>query len=258
MSAGGLHPVPFSHDEEVMGTVVSFRVLRYSVSDGSLLEAVGDACARLHRADDVFSTWKPASPLSRLRRGEIAIGDAPEEVPVVLELCEQARELSGGWFDPWAMPGGVDPTGLVKGWAIEQALEALSSAGVDAAMVNGGGDIAVTGLAEQGQLWPIGIQHPWRPEALACVLGVEAAVATSGSYERGAHLVDPRSGLPTEAVASATVTGPRLALVDALATAVAVGGDLAWQQVSGLDGFDAYMIRRDGTEIASPGIRFVE
>lgn len=258
MSPAARDSVLFSHDEEVMGTVVSFRVFKYAISRESLLDAVRTACAVLHSADDVFSTWKPASPISRLRRGEISMTEAPVEVSTVLELCEHARERSGGWFDPWAMPGGVDPTGLVKGWAIELALDVLTGAGVEAALVNGGGDIAVAGLPEEDGFWSVGIQHPWKREALACVLAVDSAVATSGSYERGAHLVDPRSGSPVEAVASATVTGPRLAIADALATALAVGGDLAWEQISGLDGVDAYMIRSDGSEVATPGIRFVD
>ena len=86
-------------------------------------EARRRAEARLRWVDDVFSTWKPESPVSRLRRGEIGLGDAPPEVAEVLELCRRAREASDGWFDPWAMPGGVDPTGLVKGWAVERALD---------------------------------------------------------------------------------------------------------------------------------------
>ena len=85
-------------------------------------DAVARAQAELRWVDDVFSTWKPESPVSRLRRGEIRLEDAPPEVAEVLELCRRAREASDGWFDPWAMPGGVDPTGLVKGWAAQRAL----------------------------------------------------------------------------------------------------------------------------------------
>jgi thiamine biosynthesis lipoprotein len=256
MSVSAAGAVRLSHDEEVMGTVVSFRILSYRCGDGALLAAIGEVCAFLHSVDDTFSTWKPSSPLSRLRRNEVGIGDVPEEIPSVLALCEEARVLSGGWFDPWAMPGGVDPTGLVKGWAIERAVGLLSAAGVEAAILNGGGDIAAIGSPEGSSYWPVGIQHPWRPEALACVIAVEAAVATSGSYERGLHLVDPRSGRLSREVASATVTGPSLAVCDSLATALAVGGDPIWERIVDLDGYEAYMIRPDGSEVASDGIVF--
>lgn len=243
------------HTEEVMGTVVSFHLDAPQMSESSLRGAVAAATELLHRDDETFSTWKPQSPLSRLRRGEIRPEDAPAEVAEVLELCEAAGTLSRGWFDAFAMPGGVDPTGLVKGWSIERALTVLVDAGVSSAMVNGGGDIACHGEAPQGGPWRIGVRHPWRPEALAAVLEVERAIATSGEYERGRHLVDPigRLGPPP---ASATVTGPSLTLADALATAVAVGGDAALEVVGAIDDYDAYLIRADGTEAHTEGIRF--
>ena len=143
----------------------------------------------------------------------------------VVELCEQARELSQGWFDPWAMPGGFDPTGLVKGWATEQALSVVQLAGVEAAIVNGGGDIAVLGSPAGAPSWRIGIRHPWKADALACVLEVDRAVATSGCYERGPHLINPRDGRMIFRTASATVVGPSLALCDALATALVVADE---------------------------------
>ena len=177
---------------------------------------------KLQWVDDVFSTWKPESPMSRLRRGEIGLGTRRPRSPRCCELCRRARDASDGWFDPWAMPGGVDPTGLVKGWAVERALDELKRAGVPAAMINAGGDIAVYGRPSPGQSWRIGIQHPLAADRilLTADLAGAGAVATSGSYERGAHLVDPRTGRPTTALLSATVIGHDLAFADALATAL--------------------------------------
>jgi thiamine biosynthesis lipoprotein len=209
----------------------------------------------LHEADAVFSTWDPGSPLSRLRRGEV-LADPPPALAQVEAACQQARELSGGWFDPWAMPGGYDPTGLVKGWAVDAALGTLRRAGLAAALVNGGGDLAAFGSPDPGQPWRAGVRHPWRPGSLAAVIEVRGAVATSGSYERGAHLVDPRTGQPACRAASATVTGPRLALADALATALAAGGDPVLELISGLDGHEGYLIRPDGSERWTSGMAF--
>jgi thiamine biosynthesis lipoprotein len=194
--------------------------------------------------------------MSLLRSGQLGLDGVPPEIPRVIELCRQARVLSKGWFDPWAMPGGMDPTGLVKGWAVEQALAVVQAAGVDAAVVSGGGDIALLGCPPAGGAWRIGIRHPWRADALACVLEANAAVATSGCYERGRHLLNPRSRSRPLSTASATVTGACLALVDALATALAVAGDEALELVSSLDGYEAYLIRADGSEDATAGIVF--
>ncbi len=243
------------HTEEVMGTVVSFHADAPGLTEAELAAAVAAATALLHGDDETFSPWKPDSPLSRLRRGELRLEDAPAELAEVLDLCEAAGTLSRGWFDAFAMPGGVDPTGLVKGWSLERALAVLVGAGVTSAMVNGGGDIACHGEPPQGGPWLIGVRHPWRLDALAAVLEVDRAIATSGEYERGRHLVDP-TGRAGPVAASATVIGPSLTLADALATAVAVGGDDALEVVASLDGYDAYLIRADGSEAATEGVRF--
>ena len=239
-----------------MGTVFSFAVVPGPLPVIAVRDAVEPACAALHWADAVFSTWDRQSPVSRLRRGEATLGDMPAEVGEVLELCRAAKAASGGWFDPWAVPGGVDPTGLVKGWAVERALAVLREAGIPGALINGGGDLAAYGSPAPGEAWRIGVRHPWRPGALAGIIEVRAAVATSGTYERGSHLIDPRTGRAGSRAASATVTGPSLALADALATAVAVGGDDALGLVAGLDGYEGYLIRPDGTETDTGGISF--
>ena len=236
----------------VMGTVVSFTVL--GLDEAAAKASLGAACGTLREADATFSTWKRDSPVSRLRRGEVTLSQVPPEVAEVLELCRTARAWSRGWFDPWAIPGGVDPTGLVKGWAVERALNVLRRAGAAAALVNGGGDLAVFGHPGPGQQWRIGIQHPWRRDALAGIIEVRAAAATSGTYERGPHLFDPSTGRAGHRAVSATVTGPSLAMADALATALAVGGDDALAAVGALDGYAGYLIRPDGTEARTDGI----
>jgi FAD:protein FMN transferase len=313
-------PAPLTtHVEPVMGTVFSFTAVHGDLPPDAVRAALAAACRVLHHCDALFSTWDPDSPVSRFRRGEAALGQMPPEFTEVLRECRAAKEASAGWFDPWAMPGGFDPTGLVKGWATERALAELRGAGLPGALINGGGDVAVFGSPADGLRWRVGIRHPWRADALACVIeagqgpvssrGLEpaggsggsppragaggvrgrlaaragaggvrgrlaaragaggvrgrlaarasiAAVATSGPYERGAHLIDPATGQPANRAASATVTGPSLALADALATGVAVGGDEALAVVAGLDGYAAYLIRPDGSEADTGGIAF--
>lgn len=241
-----------------MGTVVSF-VVDPGPLDGRATEAaLKAACAELHRIDAVFSTWKPESPISRLRSGEIDPEDVPEEIGDVLGACARAREVTGGLFDPWLLPGGVDPSGYVKGWAAGRARDLLAGAGVEAALVNAGGDIATLRGPAAGGRWRVGIRHPWRPDALACVIEVDGAAATSGSYERGAHLVDPRSGEPSTAVASATVVGPDPGMADAFATALAVGSVESSAWLGALGDYGGYVIGADGSETVLGEVTMVD
>jgi thiamine biosynthesis lipoprotein len=269
-----------------MGTVVSFS-LREATTDDELqgtatgdttsLAATGGAgassgaaapgaeavAAALERAqakllwvDDVFSTWKPQSPVSRLRRGEIALDEAPPEVAEVLDLCRRVRDASDGWFDPWNMPGGLDPTGLVKGWAAERALDEFRRIGLPGALINAGGDIAAYGRPAPGEPWRIGIRHPLAADRL--LLNVEldgpGAVATSGTYERGEHLIDPKTGKPVNALLSATVVGIDLAFADALATALFVSGGQLLERLSRLAGYHGFIVSGDGVVHATRGL----
>jgi len=252
-----------------MGTVVSSSIREDTTTDDGRAsdarelqearERVDDAVARaqadLRWVDDVFSTWKPESPVSRLRRGEIRVEDAPPEVAEVLELCRRAREASDGWFDPWAMPGGVDPTGLVKGWAAQRALAIVRESGAPAAMINAGGDVAVYGRPAPGQTWRIGIQHPLARDRilLTADLAGAGAVATSGSYERGEHVVDPRAGAPTGALLSATVIGHDLGYADALATGLYASRGALLERISLLVGYHGFIVDGRGAIRASRG-----
>jgi FAD:protein FMN transferase len=253
--------------QQVMGTVVSFSSREDTTTDPGEAQAeraridagIERAQAKLRWVDDVFSTWKPESPVSRLRRGEIRLDEAPPEVAEVLELCRRAREASDGWFDPWALPGGVDPTGLVKGWAVERALDELKQAGAPAAMINAGGDIAVYGQPTPGQPWRIAIENPLALDRILLMadLAGAGAVATSGSYYRGTHMVDPRSGGPTTALLSATVLGHDLAFADALATGLYVSGGKMLERLSLLAGYHGFIVDGRGNIHASRGFPIV-
>ncbi len=240
------------HLEQVMGTVVTIDAYGVPGSvDGSppadVRRALDEARAILRRADEVFSTWKPGSPVSRLRRGEIPVGEAPPEVAEVLERCAVARELTGGWFDPWAMPGGVDPTGYVKGWAAQRALGAFSGCEISGVLVNAAGDVASSGGMTGGVPFRIGITDPFARDRLAEIIELTGAIATSGTYERGELVLAPRTGRAEARVAAASVTGPELGLADALATALAVAGAAELAIVERLDGYEALIIGADGT-----------
>jgi FAD:protein FMN transferase len=248
--------VTFRHAEPVMGTVVSFAVRPGGQPPERTRQAIEAACAVLHRADDVFSLYRSETPLSRLRRGELEVDECPPEVSEVLERCREARERSGGWFDPWAMPGGLDPTGLVKGWAAAEAAQVLSDAGLAAGMVNAAGDVATFGSAAAGRSWRIGVRSPDAADRLLCALETRGAVATSGNYERGDHVIDPRTGQPARG-RSATVCGPDLAIADALATGLLAAGAGGLDSVRG-SGYEALLVDHAGEIHHTPDVPFAK
>jgi FAD:protein FMN transferase len=247
------------HAEPVMGTVVSFDVPAAARLDGSLDEAI----RWLHWVDRVFSAYRPDSDVSQLAEGLVTVDGCAPEVAEVIEACAFLRELSGGYFtaSPW---GRFDPSGYVKGWAVERAAAILTAAGSASHLVNGGGDVqCVGGRPADGDEagagpagtapgatapWRVGIADPFRPGHLALVVAAaDCGVATSGTAERGAHIVNPRTGSPAAGLASLTVAGPSLALADACATAAfAMGPDLARDWLAALDGYHAYAITEAG------------
>jgi thiamine biosynthesis lipoprotein len=211
------------HAEHVMGTVFSFDLRDRPTPE--VRDALAEAVAWLHHVDGVFSTYRPDSAISRMARGHIGVSDCPPEVAEVLTLCEKAAATTDGWFSH--TPGGrLDPSGLVKGWATERASQILYDAGARNTCVNGGGDLQLRGEPAPGSAWRIGIAHPLRPgHLLTVVTGRDLAVATSGTAERGHHILDPHTGLPAMGLASVTVTGRHLTEVDAYATALFAMGD---------------------------------
>jgi thiamine biosynthesis lipoprotein len=248
----------FHRAVEVMGTVITIDLYGGVARDEEITTRHVDAAqVALLRADEIFSTWKEQSVLSRLRRGELSLVDVPDEVLEVLEACRSARLASEGWFDPWSMPGGVDPTGLVKGWAAERALHELRGLELTGAVVNAAGDIASFGGPDVGQPFRFGVVRPDDPMKLACVVESPGAVATSGTYLRGNHLVNPftREATPT---VSATVTGPELGLADALATALAVAGPDGMTFIDALEHYEGLVIDTTGTYVTSQGFTMIE
>jgi thiamine biosynthesis lipoprotein len=222
---------PTRHVEHCMGTVFSFAI----ADEGDWTEPLARAVAWLHHVDATFSTYRDDSAISRLRRGEVVQDPLVDEV---LELCEHYESETGGAFSAH-LPDGLDPSGLVKGWAIERASDLLREHGSRNHAVGGGGDMQLAGEPEHVRPWHVGIADPFdSSRVVTTVEGRDLAVATSGTAERGLHIVDPRTGQPAQGFASVTVTGPTLTRVDVAATAAFVlGADGAtWLKAQGLHG----------------------
>jgi thiamine biosynthesis lipoprotein len=203
--------------EHVMGMPVRADVRDRGVDAGVLDEVF----AWLRFVDATFSTYDPRSEICRVQRGELAVAAAHPLVREVLGRCEALRVETGGAFDARAPLGASpDPTGLVKGWAVERAARILEDAGARNFCLDAGGDVCLRGAPAPGQRWRVGIRHPRQRDRLAAVLELgDGAVATSGAYERGPHIVDPRTGRPATGALSVTVVGPDLGTADAYATA---------------------------------------
>jgi thiamine biosynthesis lipoprotein len=240
---------------QIMGLPVSVRVRGPRARAEEVADAVRELFAALRADDERFSTWKPQSPVSRIRRGQLRLEEAGERVREVALLCAEAAERTGGSFSAWR-PGpdgrpGFDPTGLVKGWSVEGAfhtlLERLSRLGRYDALVSAGGDVRVACTRIDTPDWVVGIEDPRdRRRVLRTISLRQGAIATSGIAARGEHIVDPATGRPPSGLLSATVVGPSLLWADVYATAAFVRGVTAASWVATLPQHGALLVRSDG------------
>ncbi|CAB4905935.1 unannotated protein [freshwater metagenome] len=228
------------HHENVWGTVVSIESENLNLSYQPQIEF-------LHTIDQIFSTYIQSSQVSKLRTNQIQIQECDPMLVQIWQLSLIARELTDGAFDPWAVTGGFDPSGYVKGWAADQICNQLQSAGVKHIQVNAGGDISLRGGSSNQKPWQIGVAHPQLPDEISKVFQItDGAIATSGTAERGNHIIDPQSKTIAVGARSATVVGPDGGLADALATALIVTGrdGAKWFTKSELEKYSCWVVDR--------------
>lgn len=218
--------------EPVMGTVVTVQVRGRATADvdvrAQVDATVAAVIARMRDDERVFSTYRPDSDVSLLRDGLRALDDVDPRVREVETLCRRLRDDTGGVFDAW-WRGWFDPTGVVKGWSVDAAATALTGVlslpGVEAAAINAGGDMRLLRAPGSAHVWNVGVVDPEDSSAVLATIAVgEGAVATSGTAERGAHLIDPRSERPIPGLVSATVVADTVTVADVWATVAAVTG----------------------------------
>jgi thiamine biosynthesis lipoprotein len=245
--------------EQLMGMPIIIDVCDPAF-DGALIEPV---FRWLQYVDETFSTYRADSQISRLNRGELALVDVEPVVRSVLARCESLCEQTAGYFDAWAAAGppgpdgrpACDPSGVVKGWAIDEAGQILERLGARNFCVNAGGDLVLRGHPEDAARWHIGIQHPRRRDRVATTLLVsDAAVATSGTYERGHHIVQPHTGGAPEGVISVTVVGPDLETADAYATAIYAMGEAGAEWALGLTEYATMVVLADEAVLSTPNL----
>jgi len=196
------------------------------------------------------------------------------EAPRVPSAPEIREALAGSGPDALRLEGNrvikrdpylaVDLGGIAKGYAIDRAIDVLRRAEVESASVNAGGDIRLLG-ARGDRPWRIGIRHPRNPEGLTATLLLdEAAVVTSGDYERffeadGVryhHLFDPRTGYPAALSRSVTVVAETAVLADALATAAFVlGPEAGLKLLEESPDAEGLIVGADGAPVFTTGLK---
>ncbi|KAA2261729.1 FAD:protein FMN transferase [Solihabitans fulvus] len=244
--------------EQIMGMPISVH-LRGPQVPGERPEAVERVFDELRRVDRIFSTHRADSQISQLADGLRDLSDCDQQVTEVLALCDTARELTEGWFDALLPTGDgalrLDPTGLVKGWAVERAVAALAEDWPGDYYVNAGGDLALG--SRSGQPWRVGIEDPQTGGVLAVVPLATGGIATSGTAHRGEHILLPSTGAPATELRSITVVGPSLLWADVFATAAFARGATGVAWVHELAGYEALAVGRDGTRTLTDGMRAI-
>ncbi len=241
-----------THVEKVWGTVVTFDLRAPELPD-DLDRIVADAVAYLHQVDAWFSTYRADTPITMLRNGLIDEFRVPQVVRDVLAACQYVKTLTHGAFDPWAVKGGVDPSGYVKGWAAGKVADQLVLAGIPNVCVNAAGDIACRGLQAPDEPWAIGILNPYNTQEVVEVVHLgDGAIATSGLYERGNHIKNPRTGSTEVWYDSATIVGPDAGIADALATAALLEGPGCAEWFAHLPGWSVYLIKDGQAQFFGP------
>jgi FAD:protein FMN transferase len=236
--------------EHVMGTAVSLDLRDVGIA----ADVVDAVFFWFHEVDRQFSTYRDDSEVNQVNRGTRNVVECSHELHEVLTLCDRVEAESGGAFDAWGLGAGLDPSAVVKGWSVDRAAAILEDAGARNFSLNAGGDVVTRGAPVPGRTWRVGIRHPDEADKVAVVItATDCAVATSGAYERGHHIIDPRTGRPATALLSMTVIGPTLALADAYSTAAYVMGreGVAW--ILERPGYDAYAITAGQRAVYTPG-----
>jgi FAD:protein FMN transferase len=225
----------------LMGMPITVEVVGQNATK-QIIEEVFDY---FNYVDHKYSPYKTDSDIGKINSHELLPENYGEELKSVLDLCEKTKLETGGYFNI-KHNGKIDPSGLVKGWAIYNAAELIQKAGFHNYYVEAGGDIEVAGVNSQGEMWTVGIRNPFNKSEIVKVLRVSnCGVATSGTYERGQHIYNSERSNQAEIV-SLTIIGPNIYEADRFATAAFAMGKAGINFIEQMDGFEGYLIDKDG------------
>lgn len=235
---------------DIMGMPI--RVVVCGVTDETPFNKV---FSLLESIDERFSTYKDTSEISRINRGEVSGVDYSQEMQEVLALAEQTRTQTDGYFDVHAPTGAIDPSGVVKGWALQKGVDVLVRNGQTDFLIDIAGDVATRGMNEKGEPWSVGIRNPFnRSEIVKVIYPRGRGVATSGLYERGAHIYNPHDTKDSLSnLASITVVAPTILEADLLATASFAMGEQGIEFLERTPNVEGYAIHAKGVATMTSG-----
>lgn len=235
----------------IMGMPITVEVL-----DSDNKKLLADTFGFFREIDNRYSTYKADSEITHINNGLDKYKWSPE-MRRVLRLCDLTKQQTNGYFDI-EHEGKLDPSGLVKGWAIWEAAKRLCKQSVQNFYIEAGGDIQTYGQNAERQPWIVGIRNPFNLGEIIKVLQVKnKGVATSGTYIRGQHIYDPHHPTtPLAGVQSLTVIGKNIYEADRFATAGFAMGKSGISFIENTDGLEGYMV--DGKGIATFTSNFQE
>ena len=227
------------------------------------IEIVGASNGDLHRqafeyfssVDQRFSTFKQDSEITAINQGMIKPEAYSAQMREVLALAETTRWETEGCFDVRRPDGSLDPSGIVKGWAIRDAARLLAELGATDFYVDAGGDVQPAGKNASGEDWRAGIRNPFNPGQVVKTVGLKGqGIATSGTYVRGQHIYNPHAPeQPLSDIVSLTVIGPDVLEADRFATGAFAMGAAGIQFIERQAGLEGYAIDTAGIATMTSG-----
>lgn len=239
----------------VMGMPITIVIL--NSQDKKVIKEVFDYFRSI---DKKFSTYKKYSEVSLINRGLLKKSEYSSDMKLILKLAQQSKDETDGYFNI-SKAGKLDPSGIVKGWAISQATKILRKKGVRNFYINAGGDIQVSGKTQERRKWLVGIKNPFNQNQIVKVLSLSnKGIATSGSYIRGDHIYNPHNPThPIKDIVSLTVIGQDIYSADRFATAAYAMGKKGIEFIEQQKGLEGYMIDSLGIATFTSGFnKFVK
>lgn len=222
----------------IMGMPITINIVDRNAKEKDIEEIFSYFC----HIDNIFSTYKQDSDITKINNKTISVNQAAEEVKYILALAKQTKQETQGYFDVYHN-NTLDPSGIVKGFAIFQGAEKLRSKGYKNFFIEIAGDIEINGTNGKDEAWKVGIENPFNRKEIIQVLNLtNQGIATSGTYIRGNHIYNPKKNIPATDIASITIIGPNVYDADRFATAAFAMGKQGLPFIEQLSGFEAYMI----------------
>ena len=235
----------------LMGMPITVEIVRHDRAD-ELIDRVFQNFAAVEAR---FSVYRADSEVSQLNQGRLAREAISAELADVLEIARRTSAETDGYFDIRRPDGSIDPSGIVKGWAILKAARLVAAAGAMDFLIDAGGDIQTGGVDAEGGDWILGIRNPFDETGIIKAIEPRGhGVATSGTYVRGNHIRNPHApGRPITDLVSLTVIGADVLEADRFATAAFAMGGAGIHFIERTPGLEAYAVDATGVATLTSG-----